>query len=132
MQRSLNIFNNVRNAKEWQRPRWLSLVIKKAWKVVRNFFKTRRKQKFGIAHSMAIAILCMYGIYSMDYSVDGDNTASLEVAADKALHYYGFTSEFTESIKVGRMLFVQFRNIGDGGKTNKEFYSWSRILESTG
>ncbi len=116
------ILEHLQQCKECQRMAEAMVAepsFKKAWKVVRDFLKTRRKQKFGIAHSMAIAILCMYGIYSMDYSVDGTNTASLEAAADKALHYYGFTSEFTESIKVGQMLFVQFRSIGDKGE-NKQ------------
>lgn len=111
------ILEHLQQCKECQRMAEVMVSepsYKKAWRVARNFFKAKPKYKFGIARSVAIAVLCLYGIYSMDYSVDATNTASLEAAADKALHDYGFTSEFTESIRLGRMLFVQFKNIGNG------------------
>ncbi len=80
------------------------------------FIKLKRKEKIGIVLSTVISLFCMYGLYNMEYCVDATNTASLEQVADEALDYFDFEADFIESKKVGRTLFVQFRNISESSE----------------
>ncbi|MDY0236578.1 MAG: hypothetical protein RBR71_11135 [Gudongella sp.] len=74
--------------------------------------KLNRKQKIGAILSAIIAILCMFGLYNMEFTVDVTNENSLEVAIDEYFFTENVDANILYSEKVGKYLVVFFEREG--------------------
>lgn len=77
--------------------------------------RLNKKQKFGAVVSAIIALLCMYGLYNMEFTVDVTNTDSFEVAIDEYFFDDNIDVNIVQSDKVGKNLFVLFEREGYKG-----------------
>ncbi len=92
------------------------LSLEKAPKPQMNFLKKlRRKQIIGAVISAAAALLCMYWLYSMEFSVDVTNTVTLEAAIDEYFFTEDVDADILESQSVGKNLVVFFDRTGYNG-----------------
>ncbi|MBK5242619.1 zf-HC2 domain-containing protein [Clostridium sp.] len=74
--------------------------------------KLKHKQIIGAVLSAVIALLCMYGLYIMEFSVDVTNTISLEAAIDEYFFTENVDANVIESQRVGSRLIVFFEREG--------------------
>lgn len=74
--------------------------------------KLKHKQIIGAILSAVIALLCMYGLYTMEFSVDVTNTISLEAAIDEYFFTENVDANIIESQRVGSRLIVFFEREG--------------------
>jgi len=74
--------------------------------------KLKHKQRIGAILSAVIALLCMYGLYNMEFSVDVTNSISLEAAIDEYFFTENVDANIIESQRVGSRLVVFFEREG--------------------
>lgn len=67
-----------------------------------------KKQKIGVVLSSIITLLCMFGVYNMEFTVNIKNEDSFEVAIDKYFFDDDVEANIVKSQKVGRNLVVFF------------------------
>lgn len=81
-----------------------------------KFLKSlNKKQKIGAVLSAMIALLCMFGLYNMEFTVDVTNTDSFEVAIDEYFFNDSVDVSIVKSHKVGKDFFVLFEREGYTG-----------------
>lgn len=74
-----------------------------------------RKQKVGAFLSAVIALLCMYGLYNMEFTVDVTNTNSFEAAIDEYFFDDNIDVNIVQTQKVEKDLVVLFEREGYRG-----------------
>ena len=74
--------------------------------------KLKHKQIIGAVLSAVIALLCMYGLYNMEFSVDVTNTISLEAGIDEYFFTENVDANIIESQRIGNNLIVFFEREG--------------------
>lgn len=92
------------------------LPIERAPKSKLNFLKKlKRKQIISAVLSVILTLFCMYGLYSMEFSVDVTDTAAFEAAIDEYFFTESVDADIIESHKVGNRLIVFFEREGYSG-----------------
>jgi hypothetical protein len=74
--------------------------------------KLKYKQIMGAVFSAFITIVCMLGLYNMEFSVDVSNTVSLEAAIDEYFFKEDVDANIIMSQRIGRRLVVFFEREG--------------------
>jgi hypothetical protein len=74
--------------------------------------KLKHKQIIGAVLSAVIALICMYGLYNMEFAVDVTNTISLEEAIDEYFFTENVDSNIIQSQRVENHLVVFFEREG--------------------
>lgn len=81
-------------------------------KSLKNLIK---RQKIGAGLSAIIALLCMFGLYNMEFNVDVTNENSLEVAIDEYFFTENVDANIVHREKVGKHLVILFERVGYAG-----------------
>lgn len=81
-----------------------------------NSFKKRIYMRIiGAVSLFVITLLCMYALYSKEFSVDATDTTSLEAAIDEYFFTENVDAEIIKSQREGNLLFVFFEREGYQG-----------------
>lgn len=83
-----------------------------------------KRQKNGAILSVVIVILCMYGLYNMEFTVDVSNTNSLEAALEEYFFQDSVDPNIVEMQKIGRNLIVLFERGGYEGHYGIAHLEW--------
>lgn len=78
------------------------------------FRKLRRQQIIGAVLTALITLLCIVGLYNLEYNIDFSNTESIEQAINDALPYDYIDADFIEMVTLKDRAFVLYR---DGEET---------------
>ena len=94
------------------------LALEKAPPPRLNFLKKlRRQQIIGAVLSVIVTLLCLYGLYSMEYNIDLTNTAGVEAVINERLQHVGSMdrrfagagADVLQSVPVKNRVFVLYR-----------------------